>query len=340
MRVGAALAVIVSHSFILTGNEPNQIPRILGFFAVNCFFIISGFLVCKSLLSRPGLPAFLWARVLRIYPALAIAVLLCVFIIGPLHTRLDLSAYFASAQTWRFLLNNTTLLTGGVEYYLPGVFTSPIGETKVNAPLWTLFYEIYMYLGLGLLALLLRPTASLHRFEVFRYGLLLITIACFVGFILDIGYRLFREPVYAHLVRFGYFFAMGACLYLFRGRIKLSPQLLFLFLILITASTLHRISFNATTYLFLGYILLYLAYIPRGWWLNYNRLGDYSYGLYIFAYPIQQSIVQWFPNSSTLMVFLTSLTITLGLAVLSWHLLEQHALKCKDLIGSNLPPDR
>ena len=110
MRVGAALAVIVSHSCILRGNEANQIPRILSFFAVNCFFVISGFLVCKSLLYRPNLLAFLWARFLRIYPALVIAVAFCVFIISPLHTRLSLGESFSSGLTWRF---------EGVQYSVP-----------------------------------------------------------------------------------------------------------------------------------------------------------------------------------------------------------------------------
>ncbi len=335
LRFGAATAVIVSHSFILSGNEPNSLPRILGFVAVNCFFIISGFLVCKSLLHRRSMGDFAWARILRIYPALVLAVLFCVFVIGPFHTSLPLAEYFTQTLPYQFLVKNGSLVLGGVEYHLPGVFNAGPGEQKVNAPLWTLFYEIYMYAAIAVIALVLkiRPGSSLKLFSIVIY---LLTTVLFCIFVVDLAYKIFSNPVFGRLVRFGALFGIGASLYLARDRIRLSPWVFLGMIVVIGLSSVNRTLFNTAFYLFLGYILLYLAYVPGGWLLNFNKLGDYSYGLYIFAYPIQQSIVHWFPSTGTMGLFVSSFLVTGFFATLSWHFVESRALALKK---RRLPPD-
>ena len=75
--------------------------------------------------------------------------------------------------------------------------------------------------------------------------------------------------------------------------------------------------------------MLYFVYIPKGILLSFNRLGDYSYGLYIFAYPIQQSLVNGYPTIETGALLVLSLIISLLLAIFSWHLLENKMLKMK-----------
>ena len=313
LRFGAAIAVIISHSFILTVNMPNAWPKILGFLAVNCFFVISGFLVTQSLIQRNSLLSFVWARVLRIYPALILAVLLCVFVVGPLHTTISLNDYFSDPLTYQFLFTNATLFGGSVQNYLPGVFNIGLTDGKVNAPLWTLFYELYMYLSVALIALLCGLFSGLRKsinLAFFRYIVFALSGVLFVMFIADIGLKYLSNHFISSMVRFGALFYMGAALYLVRSKITLNLKMMLVICILVLASSVERVTFNFICYLFLGYALLFFAYIPKGVLLRFNQLGDYSYGLYIFAYPIQQSLVHSFPTISTIELMLFSLTIS------------------------------
>ena len=82
------------------------------------------------------------------------------------------------------------------------------------------------------------------------------------------------------------------------------------------------------------YFVLGLAYLPRGPIRSFNRLGDYSYGLYIYAFPVQQSLVARFPELTPGPLFLAAFAVTLVLAILSWHLIENPALGIKRRILS------
>ena len=121
IRIVAALVVLVTHSFALVGES---IGMTIGLIAVDVFFIVSGFLVTASLLTRQSTIEFLWARALRIFPALLVMLLLTVFVLGPFFTSLPLSSYFSDRTTYDYLLKCSTLFTG-VVYKLPGVFTTP-----------------------------------------------------------------------------------------------------------------------------------------------------------------------------------------------------------------------
>jgi peptidoglycan/LPS O-acetylase OafA/YrhL len=328
LRIGAAIAVILSHSFILTGNEPNALPRILGYVAVNCFFVMSGFLVCKSLLDRNSILQFFRARALRIYPALVLSVVFCVLVVGPLFTTHSVVDYLTNSQTYKFFITNSILLVGDVVYFLPGVFEDTIAGRKVNAPLWTVFYEVYMYIAIASIAMVLGLRSSNFE-QKFTVTLSLATLFLFVIFIIDTEYKIIAEPALGRLIRFGAQFGMGVCLYLHRSRIKLSLWVLLIMFVLIGVSSGNRLLFNTTFYLFLGYTLLCLAYLPGGLLLKYNRLGDYSYGFYIFAYPIQQALIHWYHGLNTLGLFGMAMAITTIFAVASWHLIESKALQLK-----------
>jgi peptidoglycan/LPS O-acetylase OafA/YrhL len=72
--------------------------------------------------------------------------------------------------------------------------------------------------------------------------------------------------------------------------------------------------------------MLCLTYLPRGTILQYNRLGDYSYGIYIYAFPVQQSLMHAWPRSTPIDMFWEAMAVTVILAVLSWHFVEKPAL--------------
>jgi len=330
MRLGAAIMVVLSHSFILSYNEPNSIPRGIGYLAVNCFFIMSGFLVCKSVIQRRGTIAFFKARMLRIYPALILAILFCVLVIGPINTTTTLFEYFTHLETYKFLFKNS-LLVLGVEFHLPSVFGSVGPERMVNAPIWTLVYEIYLYVFLGILgAITLKNSESENR--LFKTLVITFSSIALVLYVYNITQKGFDSRFFGNIVRFSSLFGIGAVFYVLRYWIKLSPIILILLVILLGISISAPLIHKAVLYPIIGYVLIYIAYIPKGLLLQFNKVGDYSYGVYIFAYPIQQSISHWYKGLTTIELFVSSLTISLVLAMMSWHCIEKRALRLKGQI--------
>lgn len=151
IRFVAALMVIYVHSFPLGQGEnvltpePFQVLLNLdaGTIGVGIFFIISGFLVTASMERSRSTSTYLKARLLRIYPGLLGVVLLSMFLLGPLMTRLSLSSYFTHPDTWGYL---RVLALVKTSYFLPGVFETNVFPYAVNGSLWTLFFETAFYL--------------------------------------------------------------------------------------------------------------------------------------------------------------------------------------------------
>lgn len=329
LRFGAAGAVILSHSVLLSGNIHSSIAWALGYVAVNCFFIISGFLVCRSLTVRDNLSHYFISRCLRIYPALGVTVLLCVLVSATTLSELDFSDFFRESQTWRFLLNNSLLVVGQVEVYLPGMFTTNPIPGQVNAPLWTLQYEVLMYFWLAAIYLLGRYTASPIIGTISTFLIITLSVVSMTIYLTNISQPQPDTSIAANVVRFAAMFFTGSGFYLLRNRVRLSTSIVALLSILIILSYGIRPLFITLTYLSLTYLLLYLAYVPSGRIRLFNRLGDYSYGLYIFGYPIQQTLVYTWPNIGPAALFVSSLLLALFLAVASWHWIEKPCLSLK-----------
>ncbi len=99
LRVAAALAVFLSHTAITAGYGVVPVITVLAYVAVNAFFAISGFLVTKSFFTRNKLSHFLASRILRMYPALLLAVLYTVFVVGLYFTTLPAKTYLTDPLT-------------------------------------------------------------------------------------------------------------------------------------------------------------------------------------------------------------------------------------------------
>jgi peptidoglycan/LPS O-acetylase OafA/YrhL len=127
----------------------------------------------------------------------------------------------------------------------------------------------------------------------------------------------------------GFMFFTGASYYVLKERVRLSWVLFWVFAGVVALSSLNKAAFFLSYNLVLAYMLLFLAYFPSGMVRAYNRLGDYSYGVYIYAFPVEQSAEALFPGISWSRMVLLSAPVTLGLAALSWHLLEKRALALK-----------
>lgn len=329
LRVIAALSVLVTHSFALATGSPateplrGEIGMTMGAIAVDVFFVTSGFLVTSSLLGSRSLLEFACARILRIYPALIVMVSMTVFALGALFTSLPIPSYFSSPQTYLYLVKCSTLILN-IEYQLPGVFDSNPFKSGVNGSLWTMPYEIRMYAMIAILWLALRMNGERR---LFAFKLIVVTSTLLAGG--GLVYMHLDQQPESNFLRLFFMFFAGASFYVLRERVRMSH---WAFVVLLCGLAL---SFGDKTLFFiwyapsLGYLVLYLAYIPSGFIRSYNRIGDYSYGIYIYAFPVQQTVAALVPNVSIHEMILLAGGLTTLMAMLSWHLIEKRFLALK-----------
>lgn len=328
IRFIAAALVLYSHSYPLTKNaEPlNALLGVTwGSMAVSIFFISSGFLVMASLWNKNNVLAFAWARILRIYPALIVAVLFCVAVVGWYFTTYDTADYFSDPVTLKYIKRNITLFNS-IKYELPGVFADNPYPSAVNGSLWTLPYEIKMYTYLAVICTLLLYIQKKLQLSFFNGALLTMTLVSLVANIAS-QFSLIEHDYKLHF--FSIFFA-GASFYIFRDKILMSPSIFWGLLLVLALSVYSQPVFQVLYLLILPYLIFYLAYVPAGKVRAFNRFGDYSYGLYIYAFPVQQSVVALMPDVSVWVMTLVAFVVSLVLSYFSWHLVEKKALALKD----------
>jgi peptidoglycan/LPS O-acetylase OafA/YrhL len=135
-----------------------------------------------------------------------------------------------------------------------------------------------------------------------------------------------------YYVRLSCFFFQGAAYYALRQRVALSTRVFGALLALLLLASCQRAAFHTLYPLVIAYLILYLAYVPSGFFCAYNGLGDYSYGVYIYAFPIQQALIALVPTISVLQLMAASGALTLALACVSWHMLEKRALGFKEQV--------
>ncbi|MEN8614025.1 acyltransferase [Dehalogenimonas sp. THU2] len=196
------------HSFP-SGSPVFPFYPAMGFLGVVIFFFISGFLITQSYERSNDPLRFLWARILRIDPALIMVVVVTVFIIGPFVTTLSVSEYFSSDATYKYLLNGSLI---DFVRHLPGVFEG----NDVNIPLWTLQYEFLFYLVVlcvGMLNMIKHKKAVLGTFLVF-------VVLSFLNIFQD--FDNLDSFSYARLIFLFLYFSAGMTAYLYRSHINLS----------------------------------------------------------------------------------------------------------------------
>ena len=334
VRILATFAVLVTHSFALSTGSADAEPfrlslgMTLGSVSVDIFFIVSGFLVTGSLLKTQSATAFFWARVLRIFPALIAMLVLLVFVLGILFTSLPVLSYLSTSKTYSYFLKCATLVTG-IGWTLPGVFHYNPMKDAVNGSLWTMPYELYMY-GIVLGAWLILSMQGAARTRFFK--LAVVAAMASSGVLLMVGHLAFSIEIEAWFIKLFFMFFSGAGFYVLRDRITLSRAAFWICLMaLLVSALMDKRLFFATYVLTLAYVLFYLVYVPTGLVRQYNRVGDYSFGMYIYAFPIQQTIAALVPGVSVMAMVLYSTLGTLFMAVLSWHVLEKRALALRGL---------
>jgi peptidoglycan/LPS O-acetylase OafA/YrhL len=331
IRMFAAALVLVSHCFPLAGVRGwEPFAYYLGRYdtgggwGVCIFFVISGFLVTRSVLQHTVID-YLASRFLRIVPALGFASALTVFVIGPIVTSNGWAQYFLSPQTWRYLLNVDVF---DLTQSLPGVFAANPWGDAVNGSLWTLPIECGFYLFLPAMAIagMLSPRPVLVILSLTFVTYLVIVFYFNLDWNTQGGILFRGAPLYSTIRAF-LFFIIGSCFWIWRGRIIYSHGLAIVMigiLYLFAGQPLREVAF----YVALPYLVMYVALAKNRVLGKYQELGDYSYGTYIFAFPIQQSVVATMGAASItpFKLFVLAAPITLTLALLSWRFVERPAL--------------
>lgn len=328
VRLTAALAVIVSHSFALqTGHssfEPliASTPFTLGQHAVNAFFVISGLTLSQSIQRNPDLVDYAWARCLRIFPALLAFGVLFAFFAGPFLTTLRLSEYFADAHTYLYPVAVLVQFSKAVPPH--EIFSTSLFPYAANDPLWTIKYELAAYIGLAVFFLL-----GVHRRPSVLFAALVVTSTIMMA----IGPLPHEESSYAwlyNLGRYGFCFLVGVLAFHFRYRFPLSLWLLLPSIALV--ALLGHTVLRQVAYIMLTAHLVFIAGAQSyGQLTTFTRKTDLSYGAYIYGWPIQQTIVTVFPGVSVGWLLALSLATVPWFALASWNFVEKPALRLKSL---------
>lgn len=322
LRLGLALAVVVSHAFSVgTGvaaDEPlaRATGYTLGEHAVNGFFAVSGFLVTMSC-DRRGPRDYAIARTLRILPGLVAATLIVSLVVGGAMTRLPLGEYLRDPGLWSFIRG--TLTTFKSNAALPGVFEdnpyrSPLGTV------WTLKYEVLCYLGVLAAALC----------GVLRRRWIAPALCLGLGLALGIAVALDGDALPKGIetaLRLPMIFTAGAGLYLWRDRLRIAfPAMICLAIALFVLA--RTPAYPPLLFLASAYGAVWLALGPLAA-KPFDPAADLSYGIYLYGWPVQQTLHALWPAPTGLALLLPALAVTLAVAALSWHAIERPALALK-----------
>ncbi len=323
LRMIGALTIMFAHAmFITIGDDINfetyPVKYTLGITTLNLFFVLSGMLVTASWMKHSDVITYAVSRIMRIIPGLMVVSFFLPFVLGPFVTKLPLNEYFTNPSVWLYW-PATTLLNPDMN--LPGVYEGMPNDAVINAPLWTLRYEAFLYAGVAIIGLLgwLRVQS---RFLIFA------GVALCVYFGVTHLTSLRSIAAIDHLMHFGYAFLVGSAFHIFRDKVSLDLRLGFLGLGL-ALFVVWQFGLEMGEFLLIPSAAIlgcWLAYVPGGVIRYYNGLGDYSYGLYIWHYPIEQLFCQIYGTISASNLFLISLPFALFAAILSWHFIERPAL--------------
>ncbi|HDR9176315.1 TPA: acyltransferase [Burkholderia vietnamiensis] len=322
LRLFAATLVVLSHISPILGRGPQKLAP-LGLVGVIVFFSISGYLVTQSWDRDPNALRFWVRRALRIAPGLVASVILCAFIIGPYASDLSPKEYFKHPLFFEFCRN---IFLFPLTQRLPGVFLhNPMAE--VNGPLWTLPMEVTMYAAIAVLATL--RLWSIRHMWVMLTGCMMFALYALAMWGFQGSPTIFSMQS-LELALSAVAFLTGAVLA--RSKVELKP----LSSIAVAAIIFELVAIRSPMITPIIVMLVPYASISFGAAstpvLNrIDRVGDMSYGMYIYAFPLQQLAVLWWPQMTVPAFIAWSLVVPAAVALVSWHLVERPAMRFKPL---------
>ena len=347
LRLVLAVLVIFSHSFPLGGFGIDALERYtngqhtIGLVAVAMFFVLSGFLIARSAARSPSVLRFVWHRFLRIFPGYWVCLIVCAFAFAPLISYVECGEFLRVFEAPRtppqtYVLHNAALFHLNGFSFLGVINISPQGiggslarnpiPYVLNGSLWTLPMEVACYVGVAALAV----------FGLARRGRI-VYLALFVGLWLLYAHSYVYPESFARCVPvpglrlfipLAVSFFAGCLAFAYREKIRCSIWIFAACLVVLAASLpLHL--FGLAVPIFLTYAFLWLAFnLPFS---RFEAKGDFSYGTYIYAFPVQQVLaLAGVQEEGFALYFGASLLITILLAILSYRLVEAPCLRWKN----------
>jgi peptidoglycan/LPS O-acetylase OafA/YrhL len=351
LRLVLALIVVVSHAAAIGGYMiPTEINGTdIAQIAVYGFFGISGYLIAGSA-SRNHAGRYLWQRFLRIFPAFWVCLIVTAFFFGvvawlyhPAVPRCGLTCYFDARLNSPYEYVYRNLLLQVNQNSIAGTPTRTFGVW--NGSLWTLYFEFLCYLilmGLALVGLLRRRRVVLIATAALWVAIAVITFTPYLDQRFDFSTNAFAMDI----LKLSVVFMVGAVIFLYRDRIPDSGLLALGCASLLTAclnwpngqlSPAFALTKSDVLAPLIAYPLLWLgAHLP---FQRVGRSNDYSYGIYIYGFPVAQLLVIFGVEQWGLLPYMTvSVLSTLLFAVASWWAIEKHALKLKSLTFGQIHP--
>jgi peptidoglycan/LPS O-acetylase OafA/YrhL len=343
-----AFSVIFSHAGPLAGfygqeDLGTQLSdeQSLGGVAVAGFFFFSGFLITRSR-ARTGMIRYFWRRVLRIMPAFWCALLLTAFVLGPIAWVKEqgaISGYWNAPsdspltyvfQNMFLVLNQRNIAEMGTS--LP---YAKIGGYDWNGSAWTLQYEFKAYILVGILGIV-GYAASRWVSTITALGIIAFNALVWSGHIAlgDIGgplaapfgHPLLTDPFNPMLITP---FALGMLFAVWGKYIPVS-DVLAVVAIVVAYLTYDFGGWNVGGQFGLLYFLMWAA-IRWTRLQHWEKYGDFSYGVYIFAWPLMQFCSYFgLEKAGMLTYFAVIIVVTHAIAFCSWHLIEKPAMSLKD----------
>lgn len=295
----------------------------LGGLSVDIFFVISGYLIMNSLKYSRSPQNYIWKRLLRLFPALILLLLLTLIWVVFIYTGDNI---LKEKSFWSYIPNNLSLFN--LQYSINGVFDSNPYPKAINGSLWSLCYEFTMYLFIFLFF----PFKNKKILPILVFCAFILSLYCLFfrpNFLSNIYFSLQLIP--KNLYKLSTLFIAGS----FLSFINLEKINISIIKILLCILILASIYFNIYNYsvFFLLPLLTILIGLSYSETLNFipNKIGDISYGMYIYGFPVQQSLMHFF-DLSPLFLMILSLPITAMFAYFSWITIEKRAMSFKNWV--------
>lgn len=328
LRFWLAWVVILSHSFeLIDGNRSRELltqafhTYSFGEFAVNAFFLMSGFFIAQSWVFSPHFGDFIKKRLLRLLPGFFCAVLISVFIVGPLGSP----HYWQNFPHWRFW-PGLLVLRFDSPYSFDG-WPYPM----INGPLWTLHYEYVCYwlvAALGVMQLITRRTLMIGLFVAVLAAYLFMMYKGLNHYQPETQYGFWAWTYGGRYIRLFAFFMAGVVWFNEREGFTLNGYWALAIAALCVVLFGNHYGAAIAMTLPLAYLLHYLGNRPMPA-LRLFQPVDLSYGMYLYAWPIQKLLLYYGVTRNAWMLTAITSVLCIAAAFASWYAVEKPFLKLK-----------
>jgi len=328
LRIVFAWFVVISHSYFLNNDNISD-PLgwmtgnylIFSYIGVKGFFVISGYLIFQSLIRSQSVYDYLVKRVLRIFPGLIMALVLSLLALYFVYPSNNLP-YLLNPEIYTYFTDNVLLFKS--HFNIPGVFEG-MRSKAVNGSLWTIKFEFLCYLFL-LLVFPFRKSTKIFTLII----TILLGCCIFLPIFFSTWVHAVQRPIQLELLlELGSYFFMGSFWACFtwdeipfkKWAFATSVTIILLCILFKTDRIFLMIP--------LSFVIMHIGKkksVLASW--IHNTIGDPSYGMYLYAFPLQQLLIYALkPTTIRLLALSTLLSILMG--IISWFWVEKRALAMK-----------